>query len=137
VFANIIIVIAGYLNILYIPFYSHFINRIESISLGSLLATITLGFLFVNADSNSHTLWISVLVILVNSAMAAFLAGIFFKRMRDVLRRITKKLPAWMRFADDMDDVKFTKNTRAASRAPRESKAVTNVELASFKETSS
>ena len=124
VFANVIIVIALLLNKDYVPFASHFINRIESLCLIALLATITLGFLFINAGSESNTLWISVLVILVNTAVAAFLFVVFFGRMREVLRRVVKRLPDWLQRGDGLDDVKFTKNPRASTRA--------DMELASF-----
>ena len=121
VFANVIIMFAYALNVQLLPFASHFINRIESFCLIALLATITLGFLFINAGSSTstNTMWISVLVIVVNTAMAAFLFLVFLKKMREVLAKVTKSLPAWLQFRDEFDDVVFTKNPLAASHNTR------------------
>ena len=74
VFGLVIITIASHLNVIYSPYVSATVNRLDTFALAILFSTVVLGELYLFARGDNK--WIGVLLIIINTAtMAVFLGS--------------------------------------------------------------
>ena len=112
VFGIVIVTIAWVLNAQWSPYSSNLVNRMDSIALIALYVTIILGFLFLNTD-NSNSTWITVLLVLVNTATIVFLLSLCAQRIREYASK-------WFA-ALDVDMSKWRRTTTGLSRGDKDS----------------